>query len=489
MFFLKIPVSGRRLSALAVALALAGCASAPPEAARQAVAAALAGRTGTVSIGADDLPTPVAPPPSAATPDARIDALLVQPLSDAAAVRIAVLRHPQMQALFAELQIGQADAALGALLPNPRLALGRLSEGDHREFERSLRWDVLGLLTLPWRLRAAERAQAAAQLQAAQRVIVLAAQARNAWIEAVAAAQIARHTRQAQDAAEAAVELGRRMVRAGNWSAFQLAQTELALGEARQRSLQADQAATLARERLARAMGLAGQGDRLRLPERLPDLPAALPLDEARAEERALAERLDLRSARAQTQQLAQALGATQGTRPIDALDLTLRDNRISDASGRARQRGWEVELPLPLFDTGVARVDRAQAQLALARARERDVAEQARSEVRSAWSLWRGAHAQARHWRDDLVPLRQRLTDETLLRYNGMLASPWDVLSQAAAQSAAVASAIAAERDFWLADTELQTALTGTSPRALERLGALTPSDAAAAAPAAAAH
>lgn len=488
MFILKIPVSGRHATALAAALVLAGCASAPPEAPRQAVAAALAGRTGAVAIGADDLPA-VAPLPSVAKPDARIDALLAQPLSDAAAVRIAVLRHPQMQALFAELQIGQTDAELGALLPNPRLAFGRLTEGDHRELERSLRWDVLGLLTLPWRLRAAERAQAASQLLAAQRVIVLAAQARNAWIEAVAAAQIARHTRQAQDAAEAAVELGRRMVRAGNWSAFELAQSELALGEARQRSLQSDHAATLARERLARAMGLAGRGERLRLPERLPDLPAALPLDEAHAEERALAERLDLRSARAQTQQLAQALGTAQGTRPVDALDLTLRDNRISDPAGSARVRGWEVELPLPLFDTGAARVDRALAQLALAQARERDLAEQTRSEVRSAWSLWRSAHAQARHWRDDLVPLRQRLTEETLLRYNGMLASPWDVLTQAAAQSAAVVSAIAAERDFWLADTELQTALTGTSPRALERLGAPARPGAAEAAPGAAAH
>ena len=38
--------------------------------------------------------------------------------------------------------------------------------------------------------------------------------------------------------------------------------------------------------------------------------------------------------------QLAQALGATRGTRPIDALDLTLRDNRISDPAGSARQRG-----------------------------------------------------------------------------------------------------------------------------------------------------
>ena len=60
---------------------------------------------------------------------------------------------------------------------------------------------------------------------------------------------------------------------------------------------------------------------------------------------------------------------------------------------------------------------------------------------------------------------MRQFISDETTLRYNGMLASVWDLLAEARASTQAVADAIDAQRDFWLAETDLQLALTGTSP------------------------
>ena len=64
-------------------------------------------------------------------------------------------------------------------------------------------------------------------------------------------------------------------------------------------------------------------------------------------------------------------------------------------------------------------------------------------------------------------MPLRRFISDETTLRYNGMLASVWDLLAEARASTQAVADAIDAQRDFWLAETDLQLALTGTSPGA----------------------
>ena len=70
------------------------------------------------------------------------------------------------------------------------------------------------------------------------------------------------------------------------------------------------------------------------------------------------------------------------------------------------------------------------------------------------------------------MVPLRQFISDETTLRYNGMLASVWDMLAEARNSTQAVANAIEAQRDFWLeAETDLQLALTGTSPGALQGL------------------
>ena len=79
-------------------------------------------------------------------------------------------------------------------------------------------------------------------------------------------------------------------------------------------------------------------------------------------------------------------------------------------------------------------------------------------------------------------MPLRQAIQEETLLRYNGMLASIFDLLAETRNQVAGVSAAIEAQRDFWLADTDLRTALNGTSPGALAAAGASSAPAAAAA-------
>jgi outer membrane protein TolC len=93
------------------------------------------------------------------------------------------------------------------------------------------------------------------------------------------------------------------------------------------------------------------------------------------------------------------------------------------------------------------------------------DVAVRAQSEVRESYAAYRSAYDVARHYRDEVVPLRQSISEENLLRYNGMLVSVFDLLADAREQVRAVASAVQATRDFWLAETNLQTALTGRSP------------------------
>jgi hypothetical protein len=45
------------------------------------------------------------------------------------------------------------------------------------------------------------------------------------------------------------------------------------------------------------------------------------------------------------------------------------------------------------------------------------------------------------------------------------MFISVWDLLAEARNTAQAVATATEAQRDFWLVDTDLQLALTGTSP------------------------
>ena len=58
---------------------------------------------------------------------------------------------------------------------------------------------------------------------------------------------------------------------------------------------------------------------------------------------------------------------------------------------------------------------------------------------------------------------MRKRISDEMLLRYNGMLTSVFELLADARAQIDSVNAAIEAQRDYWLAETDLQAAINGS--------------------------
>ncbi|MBC5784291.1 TolC family protein [Ramlibacter sp. USB13] len=443
-----------RLLVLCAALALAGCASVtPPEVLKSDVARLAAPATGV-------------------TGDARAtlqDLLARQPLDADTAVRIALLNNPGLEASLATLAIADADRVAAAQLPNPHFAFSRLREGQLLEIERMLSFNVLQLVTLPWRAQYANESLQLARLRAAQDVIRTAADTRKAWVQAVAARQTVNYLRDAHEAAEAGAELARRMARVGNFSKLQQAREQALLADVAAQQARAEQAAVAAREKLTRLLGLWGADASYTLPDRLPDLPQALP-ERSDIEATALRERLDVRAARDESAYVAGTLGFTRATGFVDALTVgAVHDTIFDNASGaRENKNGFEIEVPVPLFDWGQARTARARASYAQSVARVRDVAVRARSEAREAWHGWRTAHDLARHYSDGVVPLRRFIADEMQLRYNGMLASVWDLLAETRNHIAAVNAAIEAQRDFWIADTDLQTALTGTSPGAI---------------------
>jgi outer membrane protein TolC len=209
-------------------------------------------------------------------------------------------------------------------------------------------------------------------------------------------------------------------------------------------------------------MGLWGEDIAFRLPDRLPDLPQS-PREIAEIEAQALRQRLDVQGAMKDAESVAASLGLTRVTRLIDVLEVGYRNN---SATGEERQTGYEIELRLPIFDWGGARVARAEHTYMQAVNRAADVAVQARSEVREAYSAYRTTFDLARHYRDEIVPLRKRISEENVLRYNGMLISIFELLADARQQVTAVSTYIEALRDYWLAEGALELAMTAKSPR-----------------------
>ncbi len=440
------------------ALLLAGCASFSPDGGFGSVQQLAEERAGVAPVWqrTDN---------QGETARARTGELLERPLTPDSAVELAVLNNRGLQASFQELGIAESDLVRAGRLSNPSFSFARLSGGGHLEIDRALGFDILGLLTMPLAKRVEEERFERVRLQAAADTVRIAAGTRRAYFEAVAAQELVGYTQQVKDAADASRELANRMVAAGNFSKLAHLREQAFYAEATASLARARHLSVGAREQLTRRLGLSGEQAQFALPKRLPDLPKQ-PLEARNAEQTAMDKRLDIMMAKRSVDSVARSLGLSKATRMINVLHLGYAN--VSE-TGEERRDGYEVEVELPLFDFGATRVARAEATYLQAMHRAAQTAVDARSEVRESYSAYRTAYDLARHYRDEVVPLRRRISEENLLRYNGMLIGVFELLADSREQVASVTASIEALRDYWLSETNLQTAMTTGSPGSVE--------------------
>ena len=199
-------------------------------------------------------------------------------------------------------------------------------------------------------------------------------------MRAVAAQQSLRYVEQVKAAADASAELARRMQAVGNFSKLQRAREQAFSAEAVVQLARAQQRTQNAREVLVRALGLdEARAVALKLPDRLPDLPAA-PSDEKAVARNALDQRLDVQMARANLDYLARTQGLTRVTSFVNAFHVA---GVYNSETGKPPKKGYELELALPIFDFGDAVRTGAQARYMAALNRTAKLAVDASSQVR----------------------------------------------------------------------------------------------------------
>ncbi len=457
---MSIRMSGSVLrvgSLLAGLLMLAGCASLAPQQALQAVEQNSVEVTGQAQLhwARSEQADPAI--------RQRVDELLAEPLSLEAAVEVALLNNPGLQARLFDLGIADAERVQASRVPNPGFSIGRVSRGNEVEWERGLHLNLARLIALPMTRRIAEGQSEQVQQEVSLEVIRLATQTRIAWYRAVAAEQSLAYSKQVMEAAEAAAELARRMAAVGNYNTLQQAREQSFYAEAALGQLQAERERMASREALIRQLGVWGEQLAFSLPARMPELPGS-PLDQPEIERLAMLSRLDVQAARLAAERMADNLKLGRATRFINVLELGLEHN---SSNQDPVQRGVEISVELPLFDWSGARMARNEALYMQTVQRTAEVAVNARSQVRESYLSYRNAWDVAAHYRDEIVPLRQRISEEQLLRYNGMFIGVFDLLADAREQIATVNRYLQAQRDFWVAQAELD----------LVRFGPVSPS------------
>jgi outer membrane protein TolC len=389
--------------------------------------------------------------------------LLGKPLSQDDAVRLALANSPAVQALIAQSLADMAAANQASRLPNPVFSFERLRLGDELELGRLLSFGLVDLILLPQRLSISRSQAAQAQVQLSGAVVDQVTQVRQAWVRSVAAQQSLQYAEQVKASAEASAELARRMQLVGNFSKLQRARQQVFYADAATQLASARHAVTAAREELVRALGLDdSQAARLKLPERLPDLPKA-PREAREVAATASEQRLDVQQARAQLDVAGKSRGINLLSTFIDVEAGIRRDTVFDNAEGtRGTRRGFELDIRLPLFDWGSAQRDALNAQALAAANRYDATVRGATSQLREGYSAYRTAYDIARHYRDEIVPLRQAMADENVLRYNGMLIGVFELLAEARDQITSVNNAINAQQQFWLADAALAASVIG---------------------------
>lgn len=400
-------------------------------------------------------------PADAAAVQSRVARLLARPLTADAAVQIALLNNRGLQAEYNALGVSEASYVEASLPPSPTVSIGRIAGAGDLDVERRLIADLLSLLTLPKRTKIAETAFRAAQQRAVQATFRTAAEARRTFYRAVAARETAAFLETARASAGASAELTKKLGETGAATKLDQARAGVLYAEVATELAEARLDAAKQREALTRQLGLWGQDLDYRLPNRLPGLPK--PKAPGDVETTALTRRADLIADRLELDALALEYGLTGQTRAISMLEVAGVANRSRSAGGgTAISKGFEVAVQIPIFDFGEARSANAHEAYMGAVNRLLEKAVNVRSEAREAYQTWRGRYDVARSYQARILPLRKTISEEWLLRYNGMLVDAFELLTDARENVASNVAAIRAKRDAFIADVDLQAALIG---------------------------
>lgn len=394
--------------------------------------------------------------------ETRVHQLLARPLSAESAVQIALLNNKGLQAAYNELALAETDLVEQSLPPNPVFSISRITGNGASEIERQVVGDILALATLPFRSDIARDRFRQAQLRAALATLRLAADVRRAYVRTVAGNEMVALLTDAKATAESTAQLAVKLGETGSLNKLDQAREQVFYAETTADLATARQMAASSRERLARLMGLWDGGLDFRLPNALPALPRR-PLTLPSIETDAVAHRIDLQIARLELAALAKALNLTEATRFVTLLDLAGISRRTQDPDGAPfRERGFDVQFQIPIFDGGEVRVRQAAETYNLAFNRLTERAVNVRSEARDAYRTYRSTYDIARHYQREIIPLRKIITEEMQLRFSSMQVDIFALLTEARQRLASLRGAIDARQRFFLAQADLQTAVNG---------------------------
>lgn len=448
--------TARRIGWVGLLLALSGCASVDLKAGFPEVSEAVEERSGARIVWnrGTELDREA---------EEKLRALLQKKLIADDAVQIAMLNNRDLQAVYTDLGVAQADLVQAGLFRNPILdAAVAFHLGPVRpDLQLGVVFGVLDALYVPLRKRVAAAQFEEAKLRVTGAVLDFALQVRQAFYEHQATEQVLELRRTVLQGLTASSEVSRRLHEAGNITDLDLARDRAQAESAKVALRSAEMAARQSREQLNSLMGTWGAETEWEIDGRLPDIPAQS-IQVNGVERVALARSVDLSNARQRVITAGQQLGYDRAAALIPSMELgAVAEKEVDEPWGI----GPSVAVPIPLFDQGQARVARAAAELRRARQEYYALAVRIRAAARAVQERMRGSQDRALYYRDIVLPLQERIVNETQLQYNAMQVGVFQLLRERERQIETGVAYVEALRDYWVTRADLEQLLSGRLP------------------------
>lgn len=382
--------------------------------------------------------------------------LLREEFSVDAAVQIALLNNPEIQAEFEEIGIAHADLVAAGLFQNPFFeAFFRIP--DHSALSLNTEFSVtqafLDLLLIPMKKRVAAAELEKVQVKVSHAILNLAFDVQETFYRLAAEQEKVNLMESLVAAAEAACQLAYAQIQQGNINDLELQNRENAFLQHKIEWVQSQVEIVRLEERLNRLLGLSGCGFELQ--------PNPSPCQEISLEcleNLALSKRLDLEAARWNVIQIARKYPTMQWWAYTD-LAGGIACEKDPDGTWT---RGPALLGAIPLFNFGQA--DRARLQAMYRQNVERLKALEIKviTEVRSAYEQMKVQQELAFIYQTEFLPLQEQIVSMSQRFYNTMSLSVYKLLDAKQQELQTRINYASALKNYWIARVELDRALGG---------------------------
>ena len=383
-----------------------------------------------------------------------IASLLAKPLTVDAAVQIALLNNPGLQATLEELGIAQADLVQAGLLSNPKLKALVLSGGGNVKTELGVEQDFLGLFLRPIQIKLGEAHYQVVKHHVGYEVFSLISEVRSAYFTLQGDKQLLALHRAVLEATEAATELASRQYNAGNINMLDLSRHQAISNQANLTLMQNEIKVKIEQDALKWKLGLISDKE-LKINGVLPQFSENDP-PLTKLHSNASENRMDLLALKAEIRGLEEALPWARYSQ--------IAEGEIGVEQEREQKQltGPGLKVAVPIFDQGQAAMVRKSTELRQKQKQLEALIQEIHTEVGILYKEMVVNRKTVEYFQKTIIPAHQQIVQSAQKHYNFMLQGVYSLLESKEDEINAHRNHIEALKNYWIKRSELDFAIGG---------------------------